>query len=116
MDFIELIGPLESEGGVTRLPTDERHANRSGAVHGGLIATLADTAVGHAVREEADEISGAVTVSLTVDYLAPAEPGKTLEARTEIEKLGGRLAFADCSVTSDGREVARARAVFSVLD
>ena len=116
MDFTELIGPVEHDGAVTRLQTSDKHANAAGAVHGGLLATLCDTAVGHAVREEADEIAGAVTVSLTVDYLAPAEPGKTLEARTEVEKLGGRLAFADCSVTSDGREVARARAVFSVLD
>jgi uncharacterized protein (TIGR00369 family) len=116
MDFTELVGPLEHEGNVTRLRTEERHANASGAVHGGLLATLCDTAVGHAVRAEADEISGAVTVSLTVDYLAPAKPGTTLEAHTEVEKLGGRLAFADCSVTADGREVVRARAVFSVLD
>src|SRR5689334_4142523 len=116
MDFTEHIGPVEHDGAVTRLRTDERHANASGSVHGGLLATLCDTAVGHAIRDEADGISGAVTVSLTVDYLAAAEPGTTLEARTEVEKLGGRLAFADCSVTSDGKEVVRARAVFSVLD
>jgi uncharacterized protein (TIGR00369 family) len=116
MDFTELVGPVEHTDGVTRLETDERHANANGTVHGGLLATLCDTAVGHAVRAEAGDISGAATVSLTVDYLAPAEPGKPLEARTELEKLGGRLAFADCSVTSDGREVVRARAVFSVLD
>jgi acyl-coenzyme A thioesterase PaaI-like protein len=68
------------------------------------------------VRAQAGDISGAVTVSLTTDYLAPAEPGAWLEAVTDVEKLGGRLAFADCSVTADGREVVRARAVFSVLD
>lgn len=116
MDFIELVGPVEHADGVTRLETDERHANANGTVHGGLLATLCDTAVGAAVRAEAGDISAAATVSLTVDYLAPAEPGEPLEARTEIEKLGGRLAFADCSVTSGGREVVRARAVFSVLD
>ncbi|MFL5846824.1 MAG: PaaI family thioesterase [Solirubrobacteraceae bacterium] len=116
MDFLELIGPVEHGDGVTRLQTEERHANPAGAVHGGLIATLCDTAVGAAVAAEAEEIAGAVTVSLTVDYLAPAKPGSLLEARTEIEKLGGRLAFADCRVSADGKEVVRARAVFSVLD
>lgn len=114
--FTEMLGSFEHDGARTRLQTDERHANAGGAVHGGLLATLCDTAVGHAIREEADEISGAVTVSLTVDYLAPVKPGALLEARTEVEKLGGRLAFADCSVSADGREVVRARAVFSVLD
>jgi uncharacterized protein (TIGR00369 family) len=114
--FTELLGTFEHDGTVTRLQTDERHANAGGAIHGGLLATLCDTAVGHAVREEADDISGAVTVSLTVDYLAPAKPGSLLEARTDVEKLGGRLAFADCRLSADGKEVVRARAVFSVLD
>lgn len=116
MDFTELIGPVERDGAVTRIKTSEKHANASGAVHGGLLATLCDTALGHAIRDEAEEIAGAVTVSLTVDYLAPAKPGSALEARTEVDKVGGRLAFADCSVTSDGAEVVRARAVFSVLE
>jgi len=114
--FTEFLGDFQHDGAVTRLQTDERHANAAGAVHGGLLATLCDTAVGHAVREEADDIAGAVTVSLTVDYLSPAKPGSLLEARTEVEKLGGRLAFADCSVRSEDREVVRARAVFSVID
>src|SRR4051812_43106256 len=112
----QLLREVEHDRPATRLQTDDRHANAGGAVHGGLLATLCDTAVGHAIRDEADGIDGAVTVSLTVDYLAPAQPGALLEARTEVEKLGGRLAFADCSVRAEGREVVRARAVFSVLD
>ena len=54
------------------------------------------------------------TVSLTTDYLRPAPSGAWLEARTAVERMGGRLAFADCSVTADGREAVRARAVFAV--
>ena len=119
--FAEHVGPLYVRGGgeppALGLRAAPEHANSSGAVHGGLLATLCDLAIGHAVRREADaDIAGAVTVSLTTDYLAAAKPGAWLEARAEIEKLGRRLAFADCSVTADGREVVRARAVFSVLD
>jgi acyl-coenzyme A thioesterase 13 len=119
--FSELVGPLyarAADGGtaVVGLRAEERHANPAGTVHGGLLATLCDVAVGQAVRSAADELSAAATVSLTTDYLAPASPGVWLEASVEVEKLGGRLAFADCSVTADGAEVVRARAVFSVLD
>jgi acyl-coenzyme A thioesterase 13 len=114
--FGEHIGPLFARDDVLGLRAEDRHANGAGTVHGGLLATLCDTAVGRAVRAEADEISAAATVSLTADFLAPAKPGQWLEARTEVERLGGRLAFADCSVTADGQEVVRARAVFSVLD
>ena len=121
--FLEHVGPLyvrsDTDDGtpVLGLRAGDEHANASGAVHGGLLATLCDSALGHAVRAQADDdISGTATVSLTTDYLAPAEPGAWLEARATIEKLGGRLAFGDCAVTADGREVVRARAVFSVRD
>ena len=106
-----------AEGPVLGLYAADEHANHAGAVHGGLLATLCDLAFGYAVRAQADDdITGAATVSLTTDYMAPARPGAWLEARARVEKLGSRLAFADCAVTADGREVVRARAVFSVLD
>ena len=120
--FAHHVGPFYiSEGGddgaVLGLYAADEHANRAGAVHGGLLATLCDVAFGHAVRAQADDdISGAVTVSLTTDYLAAAQPGDWLEARATVERLGGRLAFVDCAVTADGRDVVRARAVFSVLE
>ena len=120
--FLAHVGPVYIRNGkddtpVLGLSAAAEHRNVSGAVHGGLLASLCDTACGHAIRARADDgISGAATISLTVDYLAPAQPGDWLEARTKVEKLGARLAFADCSVTAGGRQVARARAVFSVLD
>jgi acyl-coenzyme A thioesterase PaaI-like protein len=55
-------------------------------------------------------------VSLTTDFLGAAKEGDFVEARTEVERLGGTLAFADCSLTVDGREIVRGRAVFAVLD
>src|SRR5918997_754775 len=70
--------------------------------------------IGRAVRAEADGDATTATVSLTTDYLRPAPAGAWLEARTTVERMGGRLAFADCSVTADGREAVRARAVFAV--
>jgi len=120
--FAEHVGPLYIRTGADEPPAvglraAEQHANAAGAVHGGLLATLCDIALGAAVRAHADEdIAGTATISLTTDYLAPAKPGAWLEANTKVEKLGGRLAFADCAVTADGREVVRARAVFSVRD
>jgi uncharacterized protein (TIGR00369 family) len=119
--FAQHVGPLYilegDEGPVLGLYAADEHANHAGAVHGGLLATLCDLAFGHAVRAQVDDdIAGAVTVSLTTDYMAPAKPGAWLEARAHVEKLGGRLAFANCALTADGREVVRARAVFSVLD
>jgi uncharacterized protein (TIGR00369 family) len=116
-DFIDLVGPLYVRGeGAERvfgLRIEERHRNRAGKAHGGLLASLVDFSIGRAV-EAAD--SAGVTASLTTDYLKAVEVGDWVEAHAEVEKAGETLAFADCSLTVDGREVVRARAVFAVAD
>jgi acyl-coenzyme A thioesterase PaaI-like protein len=81
---------------------------------GGFLATLVDVALGQAVRDASDDDAKVATVSLTTDYLRAGEPGAWLEAHTEVERLGGSVAFADCSVRAHGEEVVRARAVFAV--
>ena len=112
-DYFDLIGPVYERDGVLGIRIEDRHRNSGGNAHGGFLATLCDTALGRAIHAEADE--AAVTVSLTTDYLKGVEPGQWVEAHTEVEKLGGSLAFADCSLHADGTEVVRARAVFAVL-
>ena len=114
--FLDVVGPLHvGPDGTIGLRLEERHLNRAGTGMGGLLATVVDAAFGHAVRgAHEDDDAQVATVSLTTDFLRPAPLGAWLEARTEVEQLGGRLAFADCSLTADGEEVVRARAVFAV--
>lgn len=114
--FVELVGPLflREADGVIGLRVEDRHLNHAGTAMGGLLATLVDVAFGRAVRAAADGEAAVATVSLTTDYLRPGEAGAWLEARTEIDRLGGRLAFGDCSVRAGDEEVVRARAVFAV--
>ena len=115
-DFVDLVGPVFARGeGAERvfgLRVEERHRNVAGKAHGGLLATLVDFALGRAVA--AADAAG-VTASLTTDYLAPVEVGDFVEAHTEVEKAGETLAFADCSLRVDGKEVVRGRAVFAVV-
>jgi uncharacterized protein (TIGR00369 family) len=118
--FLEGVGPLlmsDADGEtVFGLRAEERHANRGGAVMGGMLATFADYALGRAIEADADDDHTRATVSLTVDYLAPANPGDWIESRASVDRVGGALAFADCSLTVEGREVVRARAVFARVD
>jgi uncharacterized protein (TIGR00369 family) len=101
----------EGEERVFGLLVEERHRNVAGKAHGGLLATLVDFSLGRAVAAAA---AAGVTASLTTDYLVPVDVGDFVEAHTEVEKAGETLAFADCSLRVDGREVVRARAVFAV--
>ena len=116
--FLELVGPVHvREGGgdlVFGLRAEERHTNHRGTVQGGLLSTFADFALGRAIEADAEDDKDRATVSLTVDYLKPAKPGDWIESRTRVDRVGGTLAFADCSLTVDEREIVRARAVWVV--
>ena len=93
---------------------EERRANHRGTIQGGLLSTFADFALGRAMTAGADDDQARATVSLTVDFLRPASPGDWIESRTRVERVGGTLSFADSSLSVEGREIVRARAVFVV--
>jgi acyl-coenzyme A thioesterase 13 len=116
--FLEHVGPIyvrgDGDGFVLGLRTEERHANHRGTVQGGLLSTFADFALGRAIQADADDGRERATVSLTVDFIKPAKPGDWVEARGRVDRVGGTLAFADCSLSVGEREIVRARAVFVV--
>ena len=116
--FLEEVGPvcIREEGGELRLGirAQDRHANHRGTVQGGLLSTLADFALGRAIEADAEDGKDRATVSLTVDFLKPAKPGDWIETRTKVDRVGGTLSFADCSLMVDDREIVRARAVWVV--
>ena len=116
--FLEDVGPIHvrEDGGrrVLGIRAEHRHANHRGTVQGGLLATFADFALGRAIEADADDDKDRATVSLTVDFLKPCKPGDWIESRARVDRVGGTLAFADCSLTVEEREVVRARAVWVV--
>jgi len=116
--FLQHIGPVqvrEEDGArVFGLRAEERHTNHRGTIQGGLLSTFADFVLGRAIGAGADDDKDRATVSLTVDFLRPASPGDWIEARARVERVGGTVSFADVSLTVEGREIVRARAVFVV--
>ncbi len=116
--FLEQIGPIHARDGdgeqVLGLRVGERHANHRGTIQGGVLSTFADFALGRAIELGAEDDHDRATVSLTVDYLKPAKPGDWIESRTSVDRVGSTLAFADCALCVDGREIVRARAVYVV--
>ncbi|WP_022930268.1 PaaI family thioesterase [Patulibacter americanus] len=114
--FVDHVGPVfvREADGVVGVRVEDRHLNAAGTAMGGFLATLVDVSIGRAVRANADGEAAVATVSLTTDYLKPGPAGAWLEARCEVERLGGSLAFVDCSLRADDDEIVRARAVFAV--
>ncbi|MEZ5997975.1 MAG: PaaI family thioesterase [Hyphomonas sp.] len=96
------------------------HCNSRGLVHGGLIAALADNAMGLSCgevlrRAGRSDLAGLVTVSLNTDFIGSAKLGAWLATDTIFTRAGGSLAFADCLVRADEEVVARASASFKIL-
>jgi uncharacterized protein (TIGR00369 family) len=116
--FLDHIGPIlvhhEGEELVLAIRAEDRHTNHRGTVQGGLLSTFADFALGRAIERDADDDKDRATVSLTVDFIKPAKPGDWIESRTRVDRVGSTLSFADCSLTVDGKEIVRARAVWIV--
>jgi len=116
--FLVAIGPVHvRDAGGKRtfgLRAEQRHTNHRGTVQGGLLSTFADFALGRAIEADADDGKDRATVSLTVDFLKPAKPGDWIESSARVDRVGATLAFADCSLTVEGREIVRSRAVWVV--
>jgi uncharacterized protein (TIGR00369 family) len=110
MGFREHVA-LQVEDGTVVVDAGEEHLNPHGTVHGGVLATMLDVAMGSAAAQAGGEQP--VTVSLTVTYLEPGRPGR-LEARAQVRKRGKRLLVVEGEVVQDGDVVADALATFSV--
>src|ERR1700742_3561952 len=52
------------------------HTNARGLIHGGLIASLADNAMGYSCAQAMGWATSLVTISLAVDYVGAAEIGQ----------------------------------------
>ena len=107
---------VEIEDGdvVLALDTADHHRNLQGLIHGGVIATLADTAAGLAMRSVIDTGARHVTINLDVQYLRAARGG-TLTARGHVVRKGRSIGFAEAEVhDDDGAVVARAQVTMAV--
>ncbi len=102
---------LAPDHAVIRLPYREEITNGSGTVHGGVLATLADTAVAFALATNFNGKMGFATADLTIHYLRRARGD--VRARARILKKGRRVNVGEVSMTDpEGREVARALTTF----
>ena len=97
---------------VLALRLGKPHTNMHDIAHGGLLATLADSALGFRIASLANV--SVVTVQMSVEYLNPVKPGDWLEAHVQIDKQGRRLIYATCRLQVAGQTMLKANAVFAV--
>ena len=116
--FISTVGARDrwAEDGRAGLQLDvtDRHLNEAGTLHGGVLATLVDTAMGQAVRSRTGEHDVPATSQLTVTYLRPGTPG-VVEVTARVRTQGAHLTVCEADVDQDGESLVHAVATFAVL-
>lgn len=78
-----------------------------------MLVTLADSALGIAIAMSRTPPVPMVTVNLSTDFADVAREGDWVEARVDIQKLGKRLAFANCHLWVGERRILRASGIFA---
>src|SRR5512134_3886016 len=105
----------------TRLAYRPDLVQPAGILHGGVIATLIDSAIAHALLmtdrfQELREQRGAlVSVDLRVKFLRPVSAGAVL-CEAKVVRLGRHIVHAEAIVTDeDGKDVARGDAIYMAV-
>jgi uncharacterized protein (TIGR00369 family) len=91
------------------------HTNARGLIHGGLIAALADNAMGHSCGQQMGGTSSLVTIGLSVDFIGSAAIGQWLTVESDVIRTGSTICFVQSLVKADDVTIARANATFRVV-
>lgn len=116
--FAGLVGPFyaKREGREISLGLrlEPRHLNSRGICHGGLLATLADVALGYACAAAGGAGQGRnfVTIDLSIEYMAGTRAGDWLYSEVQVLNADSRTAAAAGHLLVEGRPVARISANF----
>lgn len=109
------LGTWKEDYAEVSLAIEDRHLNRSGVVHGGVLTTLMDTACGYAGCHctAPGHVRRAMTLSLNSHFVAATKSGTTLTAIGRKTGGGQQIFFTTCEVVDQaGRLIAQGDGVF----
>ena len=88
--------------------------NQAGVAQGGLLVTLADRVMGHALRHGLDG-EPVATVQLDTHFMSAGQVGDIVEGRARMTRITRSLAFIDGTITCGDRTLVSARGVWKRL-
>ncbi len=107
--FKHLSMPVKEIGtgySIVEIEMGNEHLNPFGGIHGGVYASVIDTAAYWAVYCELDESVGYISIDLKIDYLAPTSSGVIITKGRSI-KIGRSMCLAEATATNkDGKWLA----------
>ncbi|MFZ3045457.1 MAG: PaaI family thioesterase [Desulfatirhabdiaceae bacterium] len=98
------LAEIELDKAVIRLKTGRCHLQPYGIVHGGVLATLIDTATFWSVFMRIPEDSGLVNIDLKLNYLKPVETG-LLIAEGRAIRTGKSISYAEATLRDANQDI-----------
>ncbi len=102
---------VERGTAVMTMQVSNRHKQIHGVVHGGILASLADTAGALAAYPMLPRNTRLATVEMNINYLEPVDRGKIV-AEARVLRLGRTLAVVECEV-QDAAGILAAKALIT---
>jgi len=100
---------------IVTLPCSKNHHNPMGRVHGGMIAALADAAMGIAFGRTLFPGEDFSTIDMQVQFIRPVTTD-TIRAEATVVERGLRIGFVRCEITNGrGKLVATGTCTCTVL-
>ena len=116
--FVDLIGPVwrrrTPDGTWYGLVVADKHGNRSGFAHGGVLTTLLDTALGLASSDAQGDHKQA-TISLNVQFFALVRLGDFITVECQVVKATRTLMFMQGTLRAGENVCAIAQGTWKIL-
>ena len=96
------------------LPTDERHGNGRGVVHGGVLMTFGDSTLGFAAWTACAPGRWCVTVSQSSSFLRGVKPGDLVEVTPVVTRATRTMIFTRGDFLVRGEAVFQASSVWKI--
>ncbi len=96
------------------LRVDERHLNGRGVVHGGMLMTFADLALGQAAWDATDH-AFVVTINMQAQFLKTARAGDLIEVAPQLVRRTRSLLFLRGDFEVAGDAIFTASSIWKVL-
>ncbi len=96
---------------------EPRHTNPNGVMHGGVITTMLDSALGAALgslRGPEASRSPHATVEMNASFLAGARPGDKIVVEGRVLRLGKSIAFGEAEARRGDELIAQGRLTFAI--
>ena len=115
-NFGEMVGPIWRRGDeLFGFVAAEKHRNHRGVVHGGMLTSFADQAMGMTGRRSTGDKPHA-TIEMNIQFIGAVQVGDFVEAHCNVVRKTRSVLFIESKLKVGSRVVAAASGIWKILE